>query len=260
MKSYMNDDGVTMTAHLAFDPWNVDAVGYCVDGRGHSNHVGHVHGHDLFFHNHVHGREYSRVRRDHGRCREYGRGHSLFGPSYRARNAWGHIVCRRDDNRLVLASPSRSERDRVSPYSEDDNQVGKCRGMVDGYGEEGICEESADGDSGEGRSQAWVEVEEWKTLTALFVPCFSSMSARPTLYPLASLSQFHSTPSAQDSIPRHVEDDLRAYGCKLIHQAGILLNQCVSFYLWPLLPPHSRRQKASCSSHGPDSPPEVLLC
>jgi hypothetical protein len=126
-----------------------------------------------------------------------------------------------------------------------------------GDGGEGIYEGNADGDLGEGQSQAWVEVEEWKTLAALFVPCFSSM---PTLYPLASLPQFHSTPSAQDGIPRHVEDDLRAYGCKLIHQAGILLNQCVTFYLCPLLPPHFRQQKASCSSHGPDSPPEVLLC
>jgi hypothetical protein len=90
--------------------------------------------------------------------------------------------------------------------------------------EGGIYGESADGDLGQGQSQAWVEVEEWKTL---FVPCFSSMSARPTLYPLASLSQLHSTPSAQDGVPRHVEDNLRAYGCKLIHQAGILLNQYV---------------------------------
>lgn len=255
----MNDDGVTMIAHLAFDPWNVDAVGYCVDGRGH-NHAGRVHGHDPFFHNRVPGHEYSRAPRDHGRCREYGHGHSPFGPSYQARNAWGHLVCRRDDNRLVLARPSRSERDHGCPYNEDDSQVGNCRGRVGGYGGEEIYEESADGDLGGGQSQAWVEVEEWKTLAALFVPCFSSMSARPTLYPLASLPQFHSTPSDQDGIPRHFEEDLRAYGCKLIHQAGILLNQCVSFYLWPLLPPHSRRQKASCGSHSPDSPPEVLLC
>ena len=64
----MNDDGVTMIAHPASDSWNVDAVGYCVDGRGH-NHVGRVHGH-----------EFSRARRDRGRCREYDRGRSLFGP------------------------------------------------------------------------------------------------------------------------------------------------------------------------------------
>ncbi|KAF8503777.1 cyclin-like protein [Russula emetica] len=51
------------------------------------------------------------------------------------------------------------------------------------------------------------------------------MSTPPTLYPLASLSQLNSTPSAQDGVPRHIEDNLRAYGCKLIHQAGILLNQ-----------------------------------
>lgn len=57
------------------------------------------------------------------------------------------------------------------------------------------------------------------------------MSAPPTLYPLASLSQLSSTPSAQDGVPRDVEDNLRVYGCKLIHQAGILLNQYVTAYL-----------------------------
>ncbi|KAI0306778.1 cyclin-like protein [Multifurca ochricompacta] len=48
---------------------------------------------------------------------------------------------------------------------------------------------------------------------------------RPRLYPLASLSQIQSTPSVQDGVPHNIEEDLRAYGCKLIHQAGILLNQ-----------------------------------
>lgn len=233
-------------------------MGYCVDGHGHSNHVGRVHGHP-FFQNHDHGREYI-AHRDHCHCREGGRGHSLFGPTYQVRNAWSHIVCLRDGNRLVLAHPRRSERDRESPYNEDDSRAGTNRGRVGENGEEEICEESVDGDLGEGQSQAWVEVEEWKTLAALFVPCFSSMSARPTLYPLASLPQLHSTPSAQDNVPSHVEDDLRAYGCKLIHQAGILLNQCVSFHLWPLLPPHSGQQKASCSSNSPDSSSEILLC
>lgn len=46
-----------------------------------------------------------------------------------------------------------------------------------------------------------------------------------TLYPLASLSQVEKTPSRDDGIPEDLEEDLRAYGCKLIHQAGILLNQ-----------------------------------
>ncbi|KAF5386773.1 hypothetical protein D9615_001660 [Tricholomella constricta] len=46
-----------------------------------------------------------------------------------------------------------------------------------------------------------------------------------TLYPLASLSQMEKTPSREDGIPEDLEEDLRAYGCKLIHQAGILLNQ-----------------------------------
>ncbi|KAJ3508753.1 hypothetical protein NLJ89_g5588 [Agrocybe chaxingu] len=45
------------------------------------------------------------------------------------------------------------------------------------------------------------------------------------LYPLASLSQIEKTPSMEDGIPQDLEEDLRAYGCKLIHQAGILLKQ-----------------------------------
>ncbi|KAJ7043209.1 cyclin-like protein [Mycena alexandri] len=45
------------------------------------------------------------------------------------------------------------------------------------------------------------------------------------LYPLATLAQIERTPSREDGIPQDLEDDLRAYGCKLIHQAGILLRQ-----------------------------------
>jgi hypothetical protein len=47
------------------------------------------------------------------------------------------------------------------------------------------------------------------------------------LYPLASLQQIENTPSRQDGIPEELEDDLRTHGCKLIHQAGILLKQYV---------------------------------
>lgn len=64
-----------------------------------------------------------------------------------------------------------------------------------------------------------------------------TVTVRRRLYPLASLSQIQSTPSAQDGVPHGIEEDLRAYGCKLIHQAGILLNQCVSFCPRPLLIP-----------------------
>ncbi|KAF4615362.1 hypothetical protein D9613_003260 [Agrocybe pediades] len=46
-----------------------------------------------------------------------------------------------------------------------------------------------------------------------------------TLYPLASISQIEKTPSREDGIPEDLEEDLRAYGCKLIHEAGILLQQ-----------------------------------
>ncbi|KAJ7445731.1 cyclin-like protein [Mycena galericulata] len=45
------------------------------------------------------------------------------------------------------------------------------------------------------------------------------------LYPLATLAQIERTPSREDGIPEDLEEDLRAYGCKLIHQAGILLRQ-----------------------------------
>lgn len=47
------------------------------------------------------------------------------------------------------------------------------------------------------------------------------------LYPLATLQQIENTPSRLDGIPEDLEEDLRAYGCKLIHQAGILLKQYV---------------------------------
>ncbi|KAH8108137.1 cyclin-like protein [Cristinia sonorae] len=46
-----------------------------------------------------------------------------------------------------------------------------------------------------------------------------------SLYPLASLEQIEKTPSSEDGIPASLEEDLRAFGCKLIHQAGILLKQ-----------------------------------
>ena len=155
-KTYMNDAWVTMTGHPASDSWNVDAVGYCVDGRGHKDHVGHVHGHDPFFHNRGRGHEYSRVSRDHCRCRESGRaGQSPFGPSYQAHSAcWGHNVCHRDDDRLALARPTRTERNRVNPYDEDDSQDGRSHRRVGGNEEEeeeeeeGIYGESADGDPG----------------------------------------------------------------------------------------------------------------
>lgn len=48
------------------------------------------------------------------------------------------------------------------------------------------------------------------------------------LYPLASLEQIENTPSRFDGIPDELEEDLRAYGCKLITEAGILLNQYVA--------------------------------
>ena len=46
-----------------------------------------------------------------------------------------------------------------------------------------------------------------------------------TLYPLASFGQIKTTPSGEDGLPLELEEDLRAYGCKLIQQAGVLLKQ-----------------------------------
>lgn len=43
--------------------------------------------------------------------------------------------------------------------------------------------------------------------------------------PLATLEQIQQTPSRRDGIPQELEEDLRAYGAKLIQQAGILLKQ-----------------------------------
>lgn len=191
----MNDVGVTMIVHPAFDSLNVGVVGYCVCGHGHSSHVGRVHGHDPVFHvfhSRDHDREHSCVRRDHCHCRVNGRGHSLFGdhsPSYRAHNASSHIVCPRDDNRLFLARPSRSVKGRVSHDNEDDSQDGRSRRRVGGTAVGGIYEESADacleleGDLGEPQIQALVEVEEWKTLGSLFVLC---------LFILRSIHVWHS--------------------------------------------------------------------
>jgi hypothetical protein len=47
------------------------------------------------------------------------------------------------------------------------------------------------------------------------------------LYPLAPLEQVENTPSGRDGIPADLEEDLRVYGCKLITEAGVLLNQFV---------------------------------
>ena len=45
------------------------------------------------------------------------------------------------------------------------------------------------------------------------------------LCPLAPLEQIENTPSRLDGIPTWLEEDLRGYGCKLIAEAGVLLNQ-----------------------------------
>jgi hypothetical protein len=249
-ETYVNDAGVTRISRPASDSLNVGAVGYCVDG--------HAHGHDPVFHSRsrdrVNGLGLDRNcdRRGHchyrvnGRGCDHGPGHSLFGghsPSYRARSAWSHIACRRGDDRPFLARPSRSETDRASPYNESDSRAGRSRRREDASAAGEIYEESVDAflgerDLGAPQSRVWVEVGEWKTLEwivcrlfalHLAFAMFGTVTVRRGLYPLASLSQIQSTPSAQDGVPCDIEEDLRAYGCRLIHQAGILLNQCVTF-------------------------------
>ena len=64
------------------------------------------------------------------------------------------------------------------------------------------------------------------TLSSSLLVCLDAIGQMSTaLYPLASLAQIEKTPSREDGIPEELELDLRAYGCKLIHEAGILLKQ-----------------------------------
>ena len=49
-----------------------------------------------------------------------------------------------------------------------------------------------------------------------------------SLYPLASLEQIENSPSKADGLPADLEEDLRAFGCKLIYEAGVLLKQYVT--------------------------------
>ena len=84
------------------------------------------------------------------------------------------------------------------------------------------------------------------------------------LYPLASLEQIERTPSREDGIPEDLEEDLRAYGCKLIHQAGILLKQYVfTSHLIELkrkIPVRTwKKKKTGSCSHCSDSVSKVLV-
>jgi hypothetical protein len=60
------------------------------------------------------------------------------------------------------------------------------------------------------------------------------------LVPLASLPQIEKTPSKEDGLPADLEDDLKAFGCKLIHQAGILLKQFDFSYPFPTCRTYAR--------------------
>jgi hypothetical protein len=80
------------------------------------------------------------------------------------------------------------------------------------------------------------------------------------LYPLASLEQIENTPSRLDGIPAELEEDLRAYGCKLITEAGVLLNQCVVSTIGKLALALTNSKKTSRGRHGPDTLPSILVC
>jgi len=79
------------------------------------------------------------------------------------------------------------------------------------------------------------------------------------LYPLASLEQIENTPSRLDGIPAELEEDLRTYGCKLITEAGVLLNQYVSWTSRKPDPSLTNTKKTSRSRHGADTFPSVLV-
>ena len=78
------------------------------------------------------------------------------------------------------------------------------------------------------------------------------------LYPLASLEQIENTPSRLDGIPAELEEDLRVYGCKLITEAGVLLNQYVVSTIEKLALT-ANLKKASRGRHGADTLPSILV-
>lgn len=79
------------------------------------------------------------------------------------------------------------------------------------------------------------------------------------LYPIASLAQIQRTPSREDGIPEDLEEDLRAYGCKLVHQAGILLKQYVLMdQLMHLLENRGEQETSRCSNRS-NSVPTLLV-
>jgi len=79
------------------------------------------------------------------------------------------------------------------------------------------------------------------------------------LYPLASLEQIENTPSRLEGIPAELEEDLRVYGCKLITEAGVLLNQYVASASRKPALALTNQKKTSRSSHGADTLSSVLV-
>lgn len=63
-----------------------------------------------------------------------------------------------------------------------------------------------------------------------YAPPPSQSTENPVYQPLASAAQIAQTPSRADGVPAWLEEDLRAYGCKLIQQAGVLLKLCVACF------------------------------
>jgi len=79
------------------------------------------------------------------------------------------------------------------------------------------------------------------------------------LYPLASLEQIENTPSRLDGIPVELEEDLRAYGCKLITEAGVLLSQYVASISGNPDPALTNAKKTSRRRHSAGTLPSVLV-
>jgi hypothetical protein len=114
-----------------------------------------------------------------------------------------------------------------------------------------MCDWYSDDHLGEIFHQVLALQEDWTLhsaadLTQVKTKLLWSVSIRPkpqtlhsvhpmsaALVPLASLSQIDRTPSREDGLPADLEEDLKAFGCKLVHQAGILLKQFVFSHPFP---------------------------
>lgn len=80
-----------------------------------------------------------------------------------------------------------------------------------------------------------------------------------TYTPLATIEQIRETPSQKDGIPADLEEDLRAYGAKLIQQAGLLLKQYAQTLRIEIYCSLIIAQETSGHVHGPGAVPTLLV-